>query len=57
MQKKHFRQEALKSGTNAAFTKFLADDGLVFRPNPINGKKFYTTAPRYEKAKLGAHIG
>lgn len=41
---KAFAEEATKKGTNAAFLKYLADDGLVFRPNPVNGKKFYATA-------------
>jgi ketosteroid isomerase-like protein len=46
---KAFSQEAGKDGTNAAFLKYLADDGLVFRPNPVNGKKFYATARDMKK--------
>jgi ketosteroid isomerase-like protein len=42
---KSFSEDAIKSGTNAAFNRYAADDALVFRPNPINAKKFYTTAP------------
>ncbi|TKC12123.1 nuclear transport factor 2 family protein [Pedobacter polaris] len=40
-----FAADAVKDGANAAFTKYAADDALVFRPNPINAKKFYATAP------------
>lgn len=42
---KAFAADVAKNGTNEAFKKYLADDGLVFRPNPVNGKKFYATAP------------
>lgn len=42
---KAFAADAAKNGTKAAFSKYLADDALVFRPNPTNGKKFYATAP------------
>jgi len=40
-----FSAYALKNGTNAAFSAFAAPDGIVFRPNAINARKFYTTAP------------
>lgn len=42
---KAFAQKAAKDGVNAAFTEFAAPDGIVFRPNPINAKKFFATAP------------
>lgn len=42
---KAFAEDAGKIGANAAFLKYVADDGLVFRPNPVNAKKFYATAP------------
>jgi ketosteroid isomerase-like protein len=42
---KAFAADAAKNGTKAAFLKYLADDALVFRPNPINGKKYYSSAP------------
>ena len=41
---KAFAQKAAKDGVNAAFTEFSAPDGIVFRPNPINAKKFFSTA-------------
>ncbi len=41
---KAFVDDAVKNGTNAAFLKYTAGDALVFRPNPINAKKFYATA-------------
>lgn len=39
-----FSAYALKNGTNAAFTTFAAPDGIVFRPNAVNARKFYSTA-------------
>lgn len=40
-----FSAYAQKKGTNAAFTTFAGEDGVVFRPNVINARKFYSTAP------------
>lgn len=40
-----FSDYALKNGTNAAFNKFAAADAIVFRPNPVNARKFYGTSP------------
>ena len=40
-----FSDLALKNGTNAAFKSFAAPDGIVFRPNPVNARSFYSTAP------------
>lgn len=40
-----FSAYAQKNGTNAAFTTFAAPDGIVFRPNVVNARKFYSTAP------------
>ena len=40
-----FSDYALKNGTNGAFTAFAAQDGIVFRPNAVNARKFYSTAP------------
>lgn len=37
---------AAELGTRDAFLKFIADDGIIFRPNPLNGKKFLTAAPK-----------
>lgn len=42
---KAFAADALKVGVNAAFLKYTAPDAVVFRPNPINAKKFYASAP------------
>lgn len=35
-----FSKFAAEVGTRDAFLKFIADDGIIFRPNPVNGKKF-----------------
>lgn len=43
-----FNTMAKKSGSNAAFESFFAKDGLVFRPNPVNGKKYFETAAELE---------
>lgn len=41
---KSFSDAASKNGTKASYLKYAAEDGLVFRPNPINAKTFYATA-------------
>lgn len=40
-----FSDYALKNGTKAAFDTFAAPDALVFRPNAVNVRTFYSTAP------------
>lgn len=35
---RRFYQTGQEQGTRAAFLAFLADDGIVFRPGPVNGK-------------------
>jgi len=42
---KNFYQAGQERGTRAAFLAFLADDGVVFRPGPVNGKKVWTERP------------
>jgi ketosteroid isomerase-like protein len=37
-----FYQTGQEQGTRAAFLAFLADDGLVFRPGPVNGKEAWS---------------
>jgi ketosteroid isomerase-like protein len=36
-----FAQAAATKGTRDAFLEFLADDGVVFQPAPVNGKEFW----------------
>src|SRR5262245_50726039 len=36
---KAFAQRAAEKGTRDAFLTFLADDALVFEPDPVNGKE------------------
>ncbi|HEX7517883.1 MAG TPA: nuclear transport factor 2 family protein [Chthoniobacterales bacterium] len=36
-----FYQAAQEKGTRAAFLTFLADDAVVFRPGPVNGKEVW----------------
>ncbi len=36
-----FAKSAATKGTRDAFLEFLADDGIVFQPGPVNGKKFW----------------
>lgn len=38
---KSFAKTADEKGTRAAFLEFLADDGLIFNPNPANGKEVW----------------
>ncbi|RZM27678.1 MAG: nuclear transport factor 2 family protein [Pedobacter sp.] len=40
---KEFSETAVKSGIKSAFNNFAANDALVFRPNPVNAKAFYST--------------
>ena len=37
-----FAKAAATTGTRDAFLEFLADDGIIFQPGPLNGKKFWT---------------
>jgi ketosteroid isomerase-like protein len=38
---KRFCQTGQEQGTRAAFLAFLAEDGIVFRPGPVNGKEVW----------------
>lgn len=40
-----FVRTAAEKGTRAAFLAFLADDGIVFAPGPVNGKKEWEARP------------
>lgn len=40
-----FYQTGQEQGTRAAFLAFLADDGIVFRPGPLNGKEAWGKRP------------
>jgi ketosteroid isomerase-like protein len=37
-----FAKAAATKGTRDAFLEFIADDGILFQPGPVNGKKFWT---------------
>jgi ketosteroid isomerase-like protein len=37
-----FAKAAAAKGTRDAFIEFLADDGIIFQPGPVNGKKYWT---------------
>src|SRR5436853_2293562 len=37
-----FAKAAATKGTRDAFLEFLADDGVIFQPGPVNGKKFWS---------------
>ena len=39
---KKFYQTGQEQGTRAAFLAFLADDAIVFRPGPVNGKEVWS---------------
>ncbi|WP_316793446.1 DUF4440 domain-containing protein [Pedobacter frigoris] len=40
---KEFGESLAKNGAKVAFTTYSADNGLVFRPNPVNAKTYYAT--------------
>lgn len=42
---KEFAESLAKHGAKTAYTNFAADDALVFRPNPVNAKTFYSSQP------------
>src|ERR1041384_3099053 len=37
-----FAKAAATKGTRDAFLEFLADDGIIFQPGPVNGKKYWS---------------
>ncbi|MFA5804151.1 MAG: hypothetical protein WC879_05870 [Melioribacteraceae bacterium] len=41
-----FVSAAAEIGTRDAFLKFIADDGIIFRPNAVNGKAYLSDAPK-----------
>ncbi|MEN3370055.1 MAG: hypothetical protein V7609_2198 [Verrucomicrobiota bacterium] len=42
---KKFYETGQDKGTRAAFLEWLADDGVVFRPGPVNGKETWGKRP------------
>jgi ketosteroid isomerase-like protein len=40
-----FYRTGQEKGTRAAFLAFLADDAIVFRPGPVNGKEVWSKRP------------
>src|SRR3989441_7013168 len=36
-----YARAAATKGTRDAFLEFLADDGIIFQPGPVNGKQFW----------------
>ena len=43
---RNFASAAAAKGTREAFLENLADDGIIFRPGPVNGKKFLSERPQ-----------
>jgi ketosteroid isomerase-like protein len=41
-----FSRTAAEKGTRDAFLAFMADDGIVFAPGPVNGKKSWEARPK-----------
>lgn len=40
-----FSAHSVEHGMKSAFTTFLADDGLLFRPGPVNGQQVWSRRP------------
>jgi ketosteroid isomerase-like protein len=40
-----FARMSVEQGTRAAFIENLADDSVIFRPEPVNGKKWWSERP------------
>jgi ketosteroid isomerase-like protein len=41
----HFARVAAQKGMRDAFIDFLSDDGIIFRPGPVNGKEWLLQQP------------
>jgi len=42
---REFAKAAAASGMRASFLSFIAEDGLLFRPGPVSGRKWWTEQP------------
>lgn len=42
---REFSRTAAERGTRGAFLSFIADDGILFRPGPVNGREFLSAQP------------
>src|SRR5687767_14981672 len=40
---KAFERAAVENGMKSAFLEFLGDDAVIFRPEPVNGKQYWTS--------------
>lgn len=64
---KAFSDDAAAKGIRDSFLDFLADDGVLFRPDPVNGKEylrshppspgFLSWVPAYSEISLGGDLG
>lgn len=43
-----FAEAALASGVRTAFLRYMAEDGIVFRPGPVNGRSWYRDRPELD---------
>lgn len=41
-----FARRATEAGVTAAFVEFMAEDSIVFRPNPVPGRAWYAKQPK-----------
>lgn len=64
---KAFADDAAVKGIHDSFLDFLADDGVLFRPDPVNGKEylrshppapgFLSWVPAYSEISMGGDLG
>jgi ketosteroid isomerase-like protein len=64
---KAFADDAAVKGIRDSFLDFLADDGVLFRPDPVNGKEylrshppapgFLSWMPAYSEISMGGDLG
>ncbi len=64
---KAFADDAAAKGIRDSFLDFLADDGVLFRPDPVNGKAylrshppspgFLSWVPAYSEISMGGDLG
>jgi ketosteroid isomerase-like protein len=52
----NFGQLAARKGPKFAFLEALADDSIVFRPGPVNGKQFWSASDDKSPARMTRNI-
>lgn len=54
---REFTESVIKNGVKSAYTSYSNSKALVFRPNPINAKSYYSSQPNDKNLTLTADYG